>query len=319
MKRRTFTASSVVAWLGMATRGLPASVDPKQLDIIDCHTHFYDPNRTDGIPWPEKGSSLYRTVLPQHLRALTQFRPVTGTIIVEASPRVEDNQWLLDLAKEDPFIVGIVGNLRPGEPGFSKLVERFAADRLFRGIRVNASLVKQSVDKSDFADLKRMIDLGLTLDVNGGPDTPAILAKLASKLPALKIVLNHIGNVRISSDPPPAEWSHGIREAANHQNVFVKISALVEGASRNGEKSPSALDFYRPYLDVVWHAFGDDRVIYGSNWPVSEQAAEYETLQRIALEYAFERGDQAARQFCSLNAQKAYNWVEREGRITKPL
>ena len=74
------------------------------------------------------------------------------------------------------------------------------------------------------------------------------------------------------------------------------------------------LDFYRPYIDVVWNAFGDDRVIYGSNWPVSERAASYEMLQRIVMEYVFEKGKEATRKFCALNAKKAYKWIERSGR-----
>jgi predicted TIM-barrel fold metal-dependent hydrolase len=66
---------------------------------------------------------------------------------------------------------------------------------------------------------------------------------------------------------------------------------------------------YIPYLDVVWNAFGDRRVIYGSNWPVSESSADYETLQRIAMQYAAAKGTEAARRFCSLNAKAAYKWV----------
>jgi predicted TIM-barrel fold metal-dependent hydrolase len=112
-------------------------------------------------------------------------------------------------------------------------------------------------------------------------------------------------------------WVEGIRKAALHPNVFCKISALVEGANRNGQKAPGDLAFYKPYIDVVWNAFGDDRVIYGSNWPVSEGSADYVTLQRIALEYARTRGPEAVRKFCSLNAKRAYKWVEREGRLSR--
>ncbi len=318
MHRRSFLACSAAGLAsgltGLCLRDGSAKDGLAKLDIIDCHTHFYDPTRPEGVPWPGKGTSLYRTVLPEHLRALKQFRRVTGTVIVEASPLIEDNQWLLDLAKDDPFVVGIVGNLKPGEPDFAKLLNRFAVNPLFRGIRVNVGLVKQLIEKNDFADFKRMADLGLALDVNGGPDTPAALAELAPKVPSLRLVLNHIGNVRITKDAPPADWQTGIVAAAKQPNVFVKISALVEGAARDGEKAPRELDFYRPYINVVWQAFGDDRVIYGSNWPVSDRAADYETLQRLALEYAFERGEQATRQFCSLNAKRAYQWVERDGR-----
>ncbi|MCC6509440.1 MAG: amidohydrolase [Pirellulaceae bacterium] len=311
MQRRSFLACSAV---GMSVLGLQSTLalyGPDNLELIDCHTHFYDPTRREGVPWPAKESTLYRKVLPEHLRALQKFRAVTGIVIVEASPWVEDNQWLLDLAKDDPFIVGIVGNLKLGEPGFEQNLRRFAGNPLYRGIRANVAVVQQLIDKNDFADLRLLAELDLSLDVNGGPETPAVLGRLASKLPTLRIVLNHIGNVRITSDAPPAAWQAGIAEAAQYSNVFVKVSALVEGAAHTGQPAPSELDFYRPYMNVVWQAFGDQRVIFGSNWPVSERAADYQTLQRLALEYAFERGEQATRQFCSLNALRAYQWLQR--------
>lgn len=311
MYRRSFIKCSAIGMAGLGFRDVVADDGPKDLEIIDCHTHFYDPTRPEGVPWPGKETKLYRTVLPEHLRALKQFRTVTGTVIVEASPWVEDNQWLLDLAKDDPFIVGIVGNLKLGDPDFTKLLKRFSSNALFRGIRVNAGVVKQLVDKNEIAEFKQLADLDLSLDVNGGPDTPAALAKLASKLPTLRIILNHIGNVRITKGKPPEDWQAGIAQAAGHPNVFAKISGLVEGAAHESLPAPQDLDFYRPYINVVWQAFGDHRVIYGSNWPVSERAADYESVQRLALEFAFERGEQATRQFCSVNAKRAYQWAKR--------
>ena len=105
-----------------------------------------------------------------------------------------------------------------------------------------------------------------------------------------------------------------MRTLNNYQNIYCKISALVEGAARDGQEAPDDLAFYKPYIDVVWNAFGDDRVIYGSNWPVSDMAASYEKLQRIVMEYAAGKGVDAIRKFCSLNAKQAYKWIEREGR-----
>ncbi len=119
-------------------------------------------------------------------------------------------------SQEQPFIVGIVGNLKPGQPDFSKLLKRFALNPLFRGIRVGVGLVKQLLDKNELADFKQLADLDLSLDVNGGPDTPAALAKLASQLPTLRIILNHIGNVRITKELPPAEWQAGIAQAPSN-------------------------------------------------------------------------------------------------------
>ena len=315
--RRTFLGTSLSVAATAATLNAQAlSVDQSDdLEIIDCHTHFYDPSRPEGVPWPSPGSSLYRTVLPQHLRELKQYRRITGTVIVEASPLVEDNAWLLDLAKDDPFIVGIVGNLMPGKDEFAGHLDRFARNPLFRGIRVSSKTVTGLLNSSSLAsldDLKKMIDHDLSLDVNGGPNTPGIVARLAEKLPTLRIVQNHIGNVRITADPPPADWKAGIEAAAKHANVFCKISALVEGASRDGQKAPAEMSFYKPYIDAVWNAFGEDRVIYGSNWPVSENAADYETLQRIVMEYAAERSEEATAKFCSKNAARAYKWISSE-------
>lgn len=321
MRRRDFLATSRQAFLAGAACGLgmnaaaadkPTDMDgdgyPTALEIIDCHTHFYDPGRPEGVPWPGKGTSLYRTVLPRDLRAVPAFKPLAGTIVVEASPWVEDNAWLLRLAAQDPFVVGVVGNLQLGEPEFAARLKRFAEDRRFRGIRVSSAAVRERVEKEEWRDFRRLADANLALDVNGGPDTPAILAKLAPHAPDLRIVLNHIGNVRITADSPPADWRAGIQAAARHPNVYCKISALVEGAARDGQNAPMELDFYRPYLDAVWEPFGDERVIYGSNWPVSERAASYSRLQKVALEYARGRGLVALRGFCSGNSHRAYRW-----------
>lgn len=315
MNRRTFLP--LVTSLAMSPcPPSRANAGTEPLDIIDCHTHFYDPSRPEGVPWPAKGSRLYRTVLPAHLRAEPQFSQVTGTVIVEASSRLEDNQWLLDLAKDDPFVVGVVGNLPLGTPAFAEAARRFAGNPLFRGIRTSSKTVRELLESRSLSDLKLLASLDLELDVNGGPDTPPLVAQLAAALPELRIVVNHIGNVAITANPPPQAWSEGIALAAARPNVFCKISALVEGAGRDGNKAPAEPSFYKPYLDVVWGSFGSDRVIYGSNWPVSEGFADYVTLQRIALEDARTRGAGALQKFCSLNARRAYKWVERGGRLS---
>ena len=105
--------------------------------IIDTHTHFYDPTRPQGIPWPPRNNALlYRTVQPKHHRALAEPQGVTGTVVVEASFWLEDNQYVLDLAAQDPWIVGVVGNIASDRPEFGAELDRFATNPLFRGIRV---------------------------------------------------------------------------------------------------------------------------------------------------------------------------------------
>src|SRR5262245_11965295 len=87
------------------------AADSAHMPIVDTHTHFYDPLRPQGVPWPGKNdAALYRTVLPADYRKLGDPTGVTGTVIVESSPWVEDNQWILNLAEHDPFVLGLVGS-----------------------------------------------------------------------------------------------------------------------------------------------------------------------------------------------------------------
>ena len=227
---------------------------------------------------------------------------------MEASPRLEDNQWLLDLSERDPFVVGVVGHLTPGNDRFSRDLERFTAQPRFRGIRVGRSTIADLSNAKIVKHLEMLADHNLQLDVNGGPDMPIAVATLAQRVPNLRIVINHAANLPIDGKTPPPAWSQGMREAAAHPLVFCKVSALVEGASRNAGRAPKTTDFYRPVLDELWGYFGEDRLIFGSNWPVSESAADYATLFSIVHRYARSRGAVATRKFFSDNSRRAYRW-----------
>ncbi|MDR3618596.1 MAG: amidohydrolase family protein [Paludisphaera borealis] len=278
--------------------------------IVDCHTHFYDPSRPQGVPWPTKDDEvLYRTVLPKQF--LEQAAPcgVMRTVVVEASPWVEDNAWLLDLAATNPAIIGVVGHLSPGTPDFAAHLERFAANRLYRGIRVDQSTLRHGQDRPEFiADIRRLADHGLELDVNGGPDVLPDVSRLAEKMPSLRIVINHLANTDVDGGPAPQHWLAGMRSAAKHPHVFCKVSALVEHAKPKGndKKVPNDVAFYRPVLDAIWDTFGDDRLIYGSDWPVSDRFAPYSTLFSIMNQYVYARGRVAAEKFFATNAAIAY-------------
>jgi len=312
ISRRDFLGTGAGLAAGVLVGGESVAVADDRPPMVDCHTHFYDPSRPEGVPWPGKDDKvLYRTTLPKHF--LEQAAPlgVTQTVVVEASPWVEDNAWLLDLAAKNPSIVGIVGHLAPGKPDFSKHLQRFAANKLYRGIRVNHDVVRAGLDNEEFlADIRRLAELRLELDVNGGPEMPADVARLAAKIPELTIVINHLGNVRIDGGPAPEDWLMGMRAAAKQAHVFCKVSALVEGAKPKAgdKKAPDEVAFYEPILQAIWDIFGDDRLIYGSNWPVSDNFAPYRTVFSIVNEFVKARGAASTEKFFSKNAQAAYGW-----------
>lgn len=281
--------------------------------IIDTHTHFYDPSRPDGVPWPPKNDPvLYRTILPRDYQCIQQPAKVDGTVVVEASPLLEDNQWILNLAVKEKFIVGFVGNLPVGTDGFATHLKRFAANPVFRGIRVRPAPGKARWFESTFlADLKLLADRDLSLDVVGGRDLLDVLPGLARAVPTLRIVIDHLAGVKIDGKQPDTDWVRAMQQAAGHSNVFCKVSGLVEGSGQRGGKAPRQSDFYRPTFDAIWNLFGEDRLIYGSNWPVCEHFADLGTVERIAREYFATKGLAVMAKVFSTNARRAYKWIDR--------
>lgn len=299
--------------LAAGTIGAPAlTLQQRGRDMIDCHTHFYDPTRPEGVPWPRPSdTALYRPVYPRDYLAVASPQGVTGTIVVEASAWLQDNEWVLGLAADNAVIKGFVGRLSPGEPSFGAALSRYVRSPLFRGIRVSGADVDALTGADKVRDLGMLADHDLSLDVNGTVASLPRVAALARAVPRLRIVIDHVANVAIDGKAPPADWTRGMQLASGQANVFCKVSGLVEGTGRRNGTAPADVDFYRPVLDAVWERFGEERLLYGSNWPVSEAFAPFGTVHRIVSQYFHTLGDRAARQYFSENAQAVYKWVKR--------
>ena len=300
-------ALTAAAWLAASAAGAGAA-DPTPA-VIDTHTHFYDPTRPGGVPWPGKDDTvLYRRVLPAEYMKLAKPHGVTGTVVVEASPWVEDNQWLLDLAKDEPFVVGVVGRLWPGDEDFAKHLARFAKNPLFRGVRWTETEARYAVNgKTYFERVQALSDAGLTLDLNGTGETFVYAAKLGARLPDLRVVVDHVGNPMIDGKELPEGWRKRLTDAAAAgKNVWCKLSGLKAVPHRTDRKAPTDPAFYRPVLDAVWEAFGADRLLFGSNWPVSDHYATFATVHAVVAEYVKGKGAAAAGKVFGANATAAY-------------
>jgi len=306
MRRRDFLVTGVA---GVLASRLVAE-DKPEIEIIDTHTHFYDPTRPEGVPWPGKDDkALYRAVLPAEFKKLAVPLGIVGTVIVEASSWVEDNQWLIDLAAKDKYILGIVGHLDTTADDFEKQLRRFARNPLFRGLRINHNELTAGLKGKLVERCKLLIDNNLELDVNGGPEMPADVARLAAELPKLRIVINHCANLRIDGREVPVKWADGMKAAAKQPNVYCKVSALVEQTGQ--KKAPADVEYYKPVLDSLWKFFGEDRLVFGSNWPVGDRAAPLSTIVAIVREYFTGKGAKAAAKFFVGNSQAAYVWKKR--------
>ncbi len=257
------------------------------------------------MPWPpEADKLLYRRVMPDDYKALAVPEGVTGTVVIEASKWVEDNQWLLDLAADEPFIVGFVGNLAPTDANFQRHLNRFSENPLFRGIRIGTGHLNSISDKMFLANIEKLAEKELELELLINPAALRTLSVLIEHTPAMRVVINHIAGVPVDGNPPHPTWVDAIHEVARYPNVYCKVSGLVEHTGQT--PAPSDVAYYIPTIDVLWEAFGEERLIYGSNWPVSERFASYKTVQQIVNDYFSAKGDVAAAKFFWQNAKTAY-------------
>jgi predicted TIM-barrel fold metal-dependent hydrolase len=310
MDRRTF----LIAAAGIA--GLSLSAENFSIPIIDTHIHLFDPTRPQGVPWPEKSDAvLHKPALPERYRRVTKGLGIVGAIEVEASPWLEDNQWVLDVAAKDKIIVGTVGDLEPGKPDFRKNLDRFHRNPLFRGIRYgnlwNRNLGEQ-LSRPDFiSDLKALADANLALDsANPDPALIAALVRLTDRVPGLRVVVDHLPQL----DPPTEKRARdayplNLRELGKRPQVYVKVSEVLR---RVDGRVPIDLDFYKPRLDEIWEIFGRDRLLYGSDWPNSDKWGTYPQVLSIVRDYFTSKGRAVAEKFFWKNSVKAYLWVKRD-------
>lgn len=277
--------------------------------MIDTHIHLYDPRRPDGIPWPPKDDKiLYKPHLPEDYKRVAIPAGVTGVIIAEASDRLEDNRWVLDLVKEDPFFVALVGNINPYRKDFSKHLQELRKDHRFVGIR--ARLKNKLIDYSDpqvVANFRRLAEAKLTLDIlmNGeGVKTIKEIDQLAKTIPNLNIVVNHVLGYNIDGKRPNQKWIAAVKNLAKNDNVYVKVSGLYQRCSV--QPATKDVNYYRSLLDILWDAFGSERLIYGSNWPCTKKSGDYASFVRLVHSYFAEKGQEACERYFWQNAATAY-------------
>jgi predicted TIM-barrel fold metal-dependent hydrolase len=264
---------------------------------------LFDPTRPQGVPWPEpSNTTLYRPALPERYRKLAVPFGVKGAVVVEASPWLEDNQWVLDLAAKDPIIVGVVGDLEPGKPEFAKQLERFHANPLFRGIR-HGNLwgrdLSAEIERPEFvAGLKLLAQAGLSLDTaNMDPKLIAAVVRVTDRVPELRVVIDHLPQMQKPADP-----AH-MRALGSRPQVYVKISEVLR---RIDGQVPTDLSIYRATIGQIVDTFGEDRILFGSDWPNSDQWRPYADVFNVVREYFAGKSRAVAEKYFSKNAVQAY-------------
>jgi predicted TIM-barrel fold metal-dependent hydrolase len=269
------------------------------IPLIETTPHIYDPTRPQGAPYAPNPKG----VTPADLKAAAP-KSVKGTICIECSPWIEDNLWLLETAWKDPWVVGVVGNLRPESPEFGQFVERFNKHPLYLGIRHGNlwgyDLAKQVSDPAFVAGLKTLGQADLVMDL-ANPNLALLQAAVRANdaAPDLRIILDHLAGFY-----PTAEEDRAVdavlREIAQRPMIHGKISAFGLGL---GDKAPPVtLAANKARLDRFFAAFGEDRVMGG---------VYNATTVPLWNEYFAGKPRAAAEKFFWRNSAKVYKWIPR--------
>jgi L-fuconolactonase len=308
MRRRHFIAGAAA----MATAPAFASA---AIPIIDTHVHLFDPRRPQGVPYSGPKGQPPQIATPENYHRQIPGTGIVGAIVVEASPWVEDNLWILEQAQSDPLFVGVVGSLDPSKPEFAEYLGRFAKNPLWRGIRFARVWTddggKQVLKPGMAEGLRLLAQTGQTLDMaNPSFDLlrGALLAMDAA--PDLRVVMDHMPSL----DPTPqtqALYDQLIGELAARPNFFIKLSQVIH--RDNDSVIDTALAAHRARLDRLMDAFGEDRVMFGGDWPNSVGTATIAQAVALMRDYFAARPRVQAEKYFWRNSARIYRWAKRRG------
>lgn len=252
---------------------------------IDAHQHFwqYSPETHGWIT--DDMSKIRRDFLPVDLDPELVANDVCGTVAVQAEQSEKETRFLVELADSRNTILGVVGWVDLRAHDLSQRLEHYSQFESLVGFRhiVQAEpddrfLLREDVLRG-IASLERY---GFTYDILIYPRQLAASLALVEKFPAQRFVVDHLAKPDIRGGRGFDAWRDGIRALARHPNVYCKVSGMVTEADWASWKPAD----FAPYLDVAFDAFGIDRVMFGSDWPVCLVAATYTQIVGALVQYA---------------------------------
>ena len=240
--------------------------------MIDAHQHFWRLGEND-CTWPTPDlAAIHRDYGPDDLKRLATPAGVTGSVLVQSQPSDRDTDWLLAVAADDPFVLGVVGWADLEAPDAPARVAALAAHPKLKGLR---PMLEDMVEEAWILGpalepaVRAMIVHGLVFDALVRPRHLRPLLEFARRHPTLAIVVDHAAKPAIAAgDLQP--WRDDLEALARLPHVTCKLSGLLTEAAPGRVCSTLG-----PYVDHLLACFGPDRLMWGSDWPVVELAGDY--------------------------------------------
>ncbi len=239
--------------------------------LIDAHQHFWRIGQND-CAWPTPDlAAIHRDFEPRDLRA-EAGSDLVGAVTVQSQPNDADTDWLLELAEDEPLILGVVGWVDLQSPRASERIAALSARPKFKGVRPMLQNLSDDawIARSDLAPaIDALVSRDLSLDALVFTRHLPHLLSLATRRPDLRIVIDHGAKPPIARDAFD-EWADAMSRLAALPQVHCKLSGLLTEA--RPDQSPDAIT---PYVDHLIALFGTDRLMWGSDWPVVNLATDY--------------------------------------------
>jgi len=273
--------------------------------MIDAHQHFWQLSQPFDYGWLDESqhSAIRRDFLPVDLKPHLDAADVRKSIFVQTQHDLEENRWALGLAEENDWLVGVVGWVDLASEACEEQLLEFKDHPKFVGIRH----ITQDEPDEDFIvrpevlrGLKILKKHRMPFDLLFYVQHLKHADQLGRELPELPMVIDHLAKPKIK-DQSIDDWLPQLKAAAQHENIFCKLSGLITEADWAKWK-PADL---KPYVEAALEAFGPKRCMYGSDWPVCELAGSYaqvhdaltEALGPISDDESYEIFEGTARRF----------------------
>jgi L-fuconolactonase len=247
--------------------------------VVDAHHHFWRYNAQDFGWISDSMSVIRRDFLPADLHQAMKAAGVDGAVSVQARQTVEETDWLLDLAEQNAFIRGVVGWVPLVSATVEADLERLTRRQRLKGVRhvVQGEPDDNFILRDDFnrgvSQLRRFnVAYDILIFERHLPQT----IQFVDRHPEQRFIVDHVAKPRIK-DNVLSPWRENLRELARRPNVYCKMSGMVTEADWQAW-TPQQL---RAYADVVLDAFGPDRVMFGSDWPVCLIACGYSRWREV--------------------------------------
>jgi L-fuconolactonase len=250
---------------------------------IDAHQHFWQYSPSEHTWMTEEMSILRRDYLPDDIVPLLKSIGFDGTIAVQARQMLKETDWLLELSDQNEFMKGIVGWVDLCSSELRPQLEKYSKHSKFKGVRhvVHDEPDDKFMLREDFQrGFAQLREFGLTYDLLLYPRHLPIAIKLVETFPDQPFVVDHISKPAIK-EKLLSPWQEDLRALAILDNVYCKLSGMVTEASWN----QWAPDDFKKYIDIVFDAFGLERVMVGSDWPVCTLSGDYRSVMSIVVDY----------------------------------